>query len=183
MTPPVVRPFACVVAADLDDGIGRDNDLPWPRLPTDLRTFKRLTSAAAPGRKNALIMGRLTWESVPPHLRPLPGRVNVVVSRATPALPDGVWLAHSLDEALVRTSAAPELDKLFVIGGGQIYAQAFAHPACAEIILTRLAARFACDTVIPPVPADFARVEVLAEVEEAGVPYAIERWVRTPAAA
>lgn len=178
MTSPVVRPFACVVAADLDDGIGRDNDLPWPRLTTDLRTFKRLTSTAAPGQRNALVMGRLTWESVPPHLRPLPGRQNVVVSRSTPKLPDGVWLAHSLDDALVQANVDPTIDRVFVIGGGQIYAQAFAHPACAEIVLTRLAARFACDTVIPPVPPDFARVEVLAEVEEAGVRYAIERWVR-----
>ena len=66
----ISRPFSCVVAADLDDGIGKDNDLPWPRLSTDLRTFKRITSAAAPGHENALVMGRLTWESIPPA----PGR-------------------------------------------------------------------------------------------------------------
>lgn len=174
----MVRPFACVVAADLGHGIGKDNDLPWPRLSTDLRTFKRITSAAAPGRRNALIMGRLTWDSVPPPLRPLPGRLNIVISRTSPALPDGVWLATSLDQALTRASADPDLDKLFVIGGGQIYAQAFAHPACTELFVTRLAARFDCDTFIPPIPDGFTRAEVLAEVEEAGVRYAIERWAR-----
>lgn len=178
----ISRPFSCVVAADLDDGIGKDNDLPWPRLPTDLRTFKRITSAAAPGRENALVMGRLTWESIPPHLRPLPGRRNVVVSRGLAALPDGVWLARSLDAALARCAEAATIDQVFVIGGGQIYAQAFAHPACAEIVLTRLQARFACDTFIPPVPAGFALAEVLAaEVHEAGITYAIERWRRAGA--
>jgi dihydrofolate reductase len=171
--------FSCVVAADLDDGIGKDNDLPWPRLSTDLRTFKRITSAAAPGHENALVMGRLTWESIPPALRPLPGRRNVVVSRGLAALPDGVWLARSLDAALAQCAAAPTIDKVFVIGGGQIYAQAFAHPACDEIVLTRLQARFACDTFIPPVPTGFALAEVLAaEVHEAGISYAIERWRR-----
>ncbi len=175
----ISRPFSCVVAADLDDGIGKDNDLPWPRLSTDLRTFKRITSAAAPGHENALVMGRLTWESIPPALRPLPGRRNVVVSRGLAALPDGVWLARSLDAALAQCAAAPTIDKVFVIGGGQIYAQAFAHPACDEIVLTRLQARFACDTFIPPVPTGFALAELLAaEVHEAGISYAIERWRR-----
>lgn len=178
----VVRPFACVVAADLDGGIGKDNDLPWPRLSTDLRTFKRVTSAAAPGQTNALVMGRLTWDSVPPTLRPLPGRRNVVVSRGLAAAPDGVWLARSLDEALARTSADPGIDRVFVIGGGQIYAQAFAHPACAEVVLTRLQARYQCDTFIPPLPDDFVLAEVLAPaVHEAGITYAIERWVRPTA--
>lgn len=178
----ISRPFACVVAADLDDGIGKDNDLPWPRLPTDLRTFKRITSAAAPGRENALVMGRLTWESIPPALRPLPGRRNVVISRGLAALPDGVWLARSLDAALAQCAEAPTIDQVFVIGGGQIYAQAFAHPACAEIVLTRLQARFACDTFIPSVPAGFALAEVIAaEVHEAGITYAIERWRRAGA--
>lgn len=175
-------PFACVVAADLDGGIGKDNDLPWPRLPTDLRTFKRITSTAAPGQTNALVMGRLTWESIPPALRPLPGRRNVVVSRGLAELPPEVWLARSLDAALARCAEAPTIDRVFVIGGGQIYAQAFAHPACDEIVLTRLQARFACDTFIPPVPVGFALVEVLAaEVHEAGITYAIERWRRAAA--
>jgi dihydrofolate reductase len=175
----ITRPFTCVVAADLDGGIGKDNDLPWPRLPTNLRTFKRITTAAAPGHGNALIMGRLTWESIPPGLRPLPGRRNLVVSRGQAALPDGVWLARSLDDALARCAAAPTIERVFVIGGGQIYAQAFAHPACREVVLTRLQAHFACDTFIPPLPPDFALAEVLAsDVDEGGLRYAIERWVR-----
>lgn len=175
----VSKPFACVVAADLDGGIGRDNDLPWPRLPTDLRTFKRLTTAAAPGCTNAVIMGRLTWDSMPENRRPLPGRRNVVVTRGQPPLPDAVWRAGSLDEALDRASADPAIDRLFVLGGGQLYAQAFAHPACDEVVLTRLDARFACDTFLAPLPPDFVPVEVLAaEVVEAGVTYSITRWRR-----
>ncbi|MEZ4401206.1 MAG: dihydrofolate reductase [Kofleriaceae bacterium] len=175
-----IRPFTCVVAADQADGIGQGNDLPWPRLPTDLRTFKRITCAAAPGRRNALIMGRLTWDSVPAAMRPLPDRQNVVVSRSEPWLPAGVWLAHSLGQALTRASADPGLDRVFVIGGGQIYAEAFHHPACVEVILTRLAATFPCDTFIPPVAETFTLADVVvAAVEEAGVRYQIERWTRT----
>jgi dihydrofolate reductase len=146
--------FACVVAADLDDGIGKDNDLPWPRLPTDLRTFKRITSAAAPGRTNALVMGRLTWESIPPALRPLPGRrERGGVARPTPRCRTACgWRARSTRRC-VSAARTPSSSKLFVIGGGQIYAQAFAHPGVRRDRLDPAAARFACDTLIPPVPA------------------------------
>jgi len=167
------------VAADLDGGIGKDNGLPWPRLATDLRTFKRLTTTAVAGRRNAVIMGRLTWESIPERLRPLPARQNIVISHRDPAVPHGVWRAHSLDEALKLAASDPGIDRVFVIGGGQIYAQAFQHAGCVEVILTRLEARFACDTFIPPLDSTFVRAEELARAYEGGVDYRIERWVRS----
>ena len=73
--------FDIVVAADEQRGIGKDNDLPW-HLPGDLTHFKRTTTrAVAEGMSNAVVMGRKTWESVPPRYRPLKNRVNVVLSR------------------------------------------------------------------------------------------------------
>ena len=74
--------FDVVVAADQDWGIGKDNALPWPKLRGDLRHFKRITSTASEGRKNAIVMGRKTWESKEVGCAPLPNRVNVVVSRS-----------------------------------------------------------------------------------------------------
>ena len=173
--------FDCVAAADAAGGIGKDNDLPWPRLAEDLRFLRRLTSEAPPGRENAVIMGRLTWESVPSGKQPLPGRLNVVVSRQALALPGGVLLAPSLDEALGAARARPEVDRLFVIGGAQLFAQALAHPSCRAVYLTRIAATFACDTFLPPLAPRFTLAEVLARHREHGIDFEIQRWVAGPA--
>lgn len=173
-----MKTFDCVVAADLGDGIGKDNDLPWPRLPTDLRHFRDLTSRAAAGRRNAVIMGRRTWDSVPAKLRPLPNRWNLIVSRGQPALAGDARVAPSLDQALALASAADDVDGVFVIGGGQLFAEAFAHPACRDVVLTRIDARFDCDAHIPDVTRGFERISVGPAVEENGLVFAIETWRR-----
>lgn len=166
--------FDCVVAADAAGGIGKDNDLPWPRLREDLRFLKRITCDAPEGRRNAVIMGRRTWESVPSKMQPLPGRINVVISRQPLTLPEDVRLAPSLDAAL---DAAPEAAALFVIGGAQIFAHAFDHPRCRYVYLTRIAATFDCDTFLPSLDA-FRLDEVLATHREHDIDFAIQRWVR-----
>lgn len=170
--------FACVVAADSNHGIGRDNDLPWPRLKADLKHFRDVTTAAPAGRRNAVIMGRRTWESVPARFRPLPARLNVVITRGDLDVPDGVLVARSLDDALAQAAGAADAARLFVVGGGEIYRQSFAHAACAEVYLTRIAAAFDCDTFIPDVGERFELAEVLATHRDADVDYQIERWVR-----
>jgi dihydrofolate reductase/thymidylate synthase len=82
-----------VVAATPEWGIGAGGTLPW-RLPGDLAFFKALTTKTRDaGRVNAVILGRSTWDSLPPKFRPLPGRLNVVVSASGKLQPHG---AHSL---------------------------------------------------------------------------------------
>lgn len=176
---PELPEFECVVAADRARGIGKANDLPWPRLRADLRHFKDITSTASAGRRNAVIMGRRTWDSVPAEQRPLRHRLNVVVSRGELALPADVIGAGSLDAALAAAAAAGA-ERLFVVGGGAIYAQAFAHARCAGVYLTRIDGEFGCDTFIPPVedrfaldPAWPARAHV-----DGGIGYVIEHWRR-----
>jgi dihydrofolate reductase len=65
--------------SDLDWGIGKDNGLPWPKLRGDLRHFKKTTSTASAGKRNAIVMGRKTWGSKEVGCSPLPNRLNVVV--------------------------------------------------------------------------------------------------------
>lgn len=177
------RPFDCVVAADLRGGIGRDGQLPWPRLRDDLRFLRTLTTTAAAGRRNAVIMGRKTWDSVPARFRPLPDRLNVVVTRGALDLGDDAVVARSLDDALARAGARADIDRLFVIGGGELYRLAFAHPRCRDVYLTRIDASFDCDAFIPDVEHDFERVETLAHHHDAGLAFRIERWRRRPPAA
>lgn len=137
--------FDVVVAADLDWGIGKDNGLPWPKLRADLRHFKKTTSTATPGRRNAIVMGRKTWESKEVGCSPLPNRLNVVVSHGPYEVPAGVVAARSLDEAL----AVPDVESIFIVGGAGLIVHALERPELRYVYLTRVESRFDCDVTMP----------------------------------
>jgi len=99
--------------------IGRDGGIPW-RLPEDQTRFKELTMG------HTVVMGRLTWESLPAKVRPLPGRRNVIVTRQADYMADGADVVTTLDDALTS-------DESWVIGGGEIYALALPIATRCEI--------------------------------------------------
>jgi len=158
---PTLLPISLVVAATESWGIGKAGALPWS-LPADMAFFKRVTSECAPGRQNAVIMGRKTWASIPPRFRPLRGRLNVVLStsedvRAVEGIPDEVLVASSLTQAvsvLATSKASLGLERVFLIGGAAAYAEALASsaPVAVDTVhLTRVFREFECDVFIPPV--------------------------------
>ena len=102
-----------IAAVGRNGAIGKGNRLLWS-LPADMAYFKAVTL----GRP--VIMGRKTWESLPPRFRPLPGRQNVVVSRNLAYAAPGAAVAHSLAEALALAGPG----EVFVIGGAELYGQA-----------------------------------------------------------
>jgi len=164
--------FTLVVAADDHGGIGLRGALPW-RLPGDLRRFKRLTAGAG---RNAVLMGRATWLSLPPSARPLPLRRNIVLTRDPHfRVSDPSCTAHSLDDALAQ---AADCDAIFVIGGGQLYAAALSDPRCAAVELTRVAGDFHCDTFIAFPRPDFRRVDASLPHTDGALRYTFERWER-----
>jgi dihydrofolate reductase len=111
----VARPEVIGIAAVARNGvIGSGNDIPW-RIPEDWARFKAITMG------HVLIMGRRTYDSIG---RPLPGRTTVVVTRDPHWHADGVLVAADLDEAFARAHALSPT-KVFVAGGGQIYAAAW----------------------------------------------------------
>jgi dihydrofolate reductase len=168
--------FDCVLAADLDWGIGRDNKLPWPKLRGDLAHFKRVTTMVP----SAVVMGRKTWESTEVAGVPLPRRLNIVVSRqADLVVPAGVIVTTSLDAAL---DAARGQEATFVVGGAGLFHVAFAHAELRWIYLTRIAGHFDCDVNVPDLDRDFERDawDGDAELEDNGVRYAIQRLKRRP---
>lgn len=103
--------------------IGKDNTLIW-NIPQDMAHFKALTSG------QTVVMGRKTWESLPPRFRPLPGRRNIVISRQPDYAAPGAEVATSLEGALKLASNA---ETVFIIGGEQIYTQAMAVADRLEI--------------------------------------------------
>jgi len=103
--------------------IGKDNQLIW-NIPEDMAHFKALTAG------HTVIMGRKTWESLPPRFRPLPGRRNIVVSRQDNYAAPGAEVTDSLENSLKLASTDPTV---FIIGGEQIYGQAMALADRLEI--------------------------------------------------
>ncbi|WP_438856346.1 dihydrofolate reductase [Agromyces sp. M3QZ16-3] len=95
--------------------IGAAGDMPW-HVPEDLAHFKRTTHGAP------VVMGRRTWDSLPPRFRPLPGRANIVVTRQADWHADGAVRAASVDEAL-GLAASDADDRIWVIGGAELFAR------------------------------------------------------------
>ena len=115
--------------------IGRDGDLPW-HLPRDLAHFKRTTHG------HTVIMGRKTWDSLP---KALPGRRNMVITRQSDYQVEGAEVFSSLDAAL---EAASDQERVFVLGGAEIYALAI--PRAEELYITFVHADVEGDTEFPP---------------------------------
>lgn len=163
--------LAAVVAVDDQRGIGKDGDLPW-RIPADMAHFKSLTIGSG---NNAVIMGRTTWQSIPARFRPLPNRLNIVLSRRGLEVPDGVEVAGSLPEALERASDA---EHVFAIGGAQVYQEAMRHPQCEALYITRVDGVFECDTYFPDWSGAYRHARVMEEGESGGHRYRVEVWTR-----
>jgi dihydrofolate reductase len=142
--------IAAVVAMDESRVIGINGALPW-RLPADMAHFRALTTG------NVVVMGRKTWDSLPPAFRPLPGRTNVVVSR-TPSqldLPEGVLRAASPEAgvAMACEVAAKNCTSIWIIGGAELYRSLL--PRCDEVHVTVVAGQHEGDAWLPAFESDF----------------------------
>ena len=126
-----------IAAVARNGAIGRNNGLLF-QDPVDQRHFRQVTMGCP------VVMGRKTWDSLPPRFRPLPGRRNVVVSRNPALSPEGAEAATSLDAALAQLHGAP---RVFVIGGAELYALAL--PGADTLMLTEIDADLEGDTHFP----------------------------------
>ncbi|KAL0872594.1 hypothetical protein Bca101_022299 [Brassica carinata] len=154
---PPQRAYQVVVAATKQMGIGKDGKLPWT-LPTDLKFFKDLTlTTSDSAKKNAVVMGRKTWESIPTKYKPLSGRLNVVLTRSSGfdiANTENVVTCSSVESALDLLAAPPyrlSIEKVFVIGGGEVLRDSLNGPRCEAIHLTEIDTSIDCDTFIPAI--------------------------------
>ena len=147
--------------------IGKDGALPW-HLPEDLAHFKRLTM----GRP--VIMGRKTWDSLPPKFRPLPGRANIVITRDVQWKAAGAEPAASLPQALALCAHHPQA---WIIGGAQIYAQALSLADTVEI--TEIDADFEGDAYAPELSAPWQQIGREAHVSASGLHYSFVTYQNT----
>jgi len=140
-----------IVARSRNHIIGKDNQMPW-KISADLQFFKKVTMGYP------IIMGRKTWESIG---RPLPGRRNIVVSRNVNYLALGAELVGSLEQAL---DSLKEFKRVFVIGGQQLFNQAF--PLADELFITEIEIQVNGDTYFEiPDPSDWQEIDRVQEKE------------------
>jgi dihydrofolate reductase len=144
--------------------IGKDQQMPW-HLPEDLAHFKRVTLG------QPVIMGRKTWESLPPKFRPLPGRLNIVVTRQSDWQAEGALCAGSIDEAVRLCGEAPDA---WIMGGAEIYRQA--EPMACTAVVTEIDADYEGDAFAPTLSPAWREVSREAHTAANGLRYAFVRY-------
>lgn len=130
-----------LVAFDENRVIGKNNALIW-HLPADLQRFKMLTTG------HVIIMGRKTYESIG---RPLPNRTTIAITRQSDFKPEGILIANSLEEAVLKAKSISRED-IYIVGGAEIYQLSLAH--ADQILVTQLHDIFDGDTYFPEISMD-----------------------------
>jgi len=152
--------IALIAAVARNGAVGLGNDLIF-REAADQKHFRDTTLG------HPVVMGRKTWDSLPPRFRPLPGRRNLVVSRNPSFLAPGAEVAQDLDQAL---SQLQDAQRVFIIGGAQLYALAL--PQAQLLVLTEVQADLPGDTFFPPWDrSQFEELQSQSAVTAHGVPY------------
>lgn len=163
--PPTQIPLTLIVAATPKNGIGKNGALPWPMLKKEMAYFARVTKrvpavASEQGpRRNAVIMGRKTWDSIPPKFRPLKDRTNIVISSQSRSAIEGVTEEVVVSSSVVdglrelqtvtESGKVPVLGRAFVIGGARIYGDVMGLEQTKHVLLTRIGKEYDCDTFFP----------------------------------
>ncbi len=137
--------------------IGKNNKLPW-HLPADLQHFKKITMG------NPILMGRKTYESIG---RPLPGRLNIILTHNTHYQAPGCVIVSSIEDAL---NAAKDYQELFIIGGATIYQELM--PLTQRIYMTKISQYIEGDTFFPAIdPTQWQQVECIDQASDTKNPY------------
>jgi len=148
--------------------IGRDNAMPW-HLPEDLAHFKRTTLGCP------VLMGRKTWDSLPARFRPLPGRVNAVLTRDENFNEMGTQRFSSMESALSVLQYNPEV---WVMGGAQVYAQAL--PLAQRVVATEIDADFEGDAFAPTLGPEWQETQREHQVAASGLAFSFVTYTRNP---
>jgi dihydrofolate reductase len=151
--------------------IGKDNTMPW-HLPEDLAHFKRLTQGCP------VVMGRKTWDSLPPRFRPLPERSNIVVTRQHDWQAEGALRAASLPEALRVCGEVPDI---WVIGGADIYRQA--EPLAVRAEVTEIAQDFEGDAYAPVLGSAWQETARAPQLAASGLSFAFVSYQKNQGSA
>ncbi|KAM8971870.1 dihydrofolate reductase-like [Pelodytes ibericus] len=158
----VTKPIKLIAAACNNLGIGKNGCLPWD-LPNEYKYFiDKVTSVKQPGKKNVIMLGRISFETFDENYLPLPNCIIALLSRNESVLPKYAhYICRDEEEILKLVSTKPlseEVETIWCLGGVNFYRSMMQHPWCDEIYLTRVQADFECDTFFPEINEDIFKL-------------------------
>ncbi|MDD3793591.1 MAG: dihydrofolate reductase [Candidatus Gracilibacteria bacterium] len=172
--------FSMILAVDEKNGIGKSGDLAW-NLPSDLKHFKKITTQTHDlAKMNAVIMGKNTWKSLPVKFRPLPDRINCILSsdlekdNIGSSIDNFVLYFSSLEHCLSELEGKENVENIFVIGGGQLYNYALKSDLLEKIYITKVKGDFDCDVHFDGVPKSFVLESYTDYETENGIEYSFQ---------
>ncbi|XP_043791586.1 dihydrofolate reductase [Apis laboriosa] len=141
-------------------GIGVKGTLPW-KLKSELAFFTSVTTNTKnANKKNVVLMGRRTWESIPKEYRPLKNRINIVLTSQSLDYGNDVIVCKSIPHAFeVIEKIKDRIENIWVTGGSSVYKAAMESPNFYRLYLTRIKKYFECDTFFPTIPNNFVLTE------------------------
>jgi dihydrofolate reductase len=180
------RQMNLIVAVDAENGISKDNSLPW-HLPKEYKHFQETTiKTSDPSKINAVLMGRKCWDSIPAKFRPLKNRVNVILSKTLPPqISEHCIITDDFDKALkMLTEEEPyksQIETIWNVGGKAIYQMGLEHPWMHKLVITKIDSTFDTDVQFPDV--DWENYELNDDfdgklIEEKGFTYRIQSFTK-----
>jgi dihydrofolate reductase len=150
--------YNVIAAIDSKRGLAREGQIPWD-LAEDRRFFREITTHTKDkDKQNVVVMGRKTWESLAARCQPFPDRINMVLShRIIKPRGSAIWVRNwqALEQRIVSLVSGGDVEKVFIIGGAEIYKQALEKLNCKKLYLTEIQKDFNCDLFFPVIEAGF----------------------------
>ncbi|KAJ3648422.1 hypothetical protein Zmor_020227 [Zophobas morio] len=159
----MVVKFDLIAAACENMGIGKNKDLPW-RLKSEMAFFSRMTSETVDkNKKNVVLMGRKTWDCIPPKFKPLSNRINFIMSRSSVDVQNykDCYSFTSLQEVLDTLGGEKfqdQYENVWVIGGSYIYEETMKSKFFHRLYLTKIMKHFDCDTFFPKMKDNLVKI-------------------------
>ena len=173
--------FSIILAVDERNWIWKNNELAW-NISADMKYFKKITSETNDlAKHNAVVMWRKTWESIPSKYRPLPNRVNCILSRSLKyddiwsPIDDFVLYFNSIDHCLSELESKENVENIFIIGWANLYNQVLDNPMLDKIYITKVKWNHDCDVFFEWVPNNFLVESYIDPEVENGIEYSF--WV------
>jgi len=169
---------ALIVAHDEALGIGKSSKLPW-HIPGDMKYFRTITCQSEKKEvQNVVIMGRKTWESLPQTFKPLPKRINLVLTKnSNYSLPASVVSGPNLEQAINNLKQIPH-SRIFVIGGASVYKEAINMNVFTTLYVTEIEGQYNCDVFFPEYRSIFTLIDSSPIVSEGNYRYCHKIYLR-----
>jgi len=175
--------YNIIVAYELNRGIGFQNKIPW-RIPPDMKRFKEITSKKS---MNCVVMGRKTWDSIPPKFRPLSDRINIILSQSmnndSELNEANTYVCRSFDDfddLINKLSPLHDLSEIFFIGGEQIYKEATRRYKINKYYLTQVLQKYECDSFLSDIDLSGHKLIESSTHTEKTLPYRFQVYELIP---